>query len=97
MQTIGGLLLPADATRSVVSQTFAGLDFYSPSTTYVDLKVPVITTKERVFLDRQLPKKAISPLKATGIPSADVEAYRRVYKYLHLAGLQSAVETTWTL
>jgi len=96
MQTIAGLVVPKSVSRVDVDQMFADLDFYRPGDEYVDIRVPVITAKERLLLDRQLPKMTKSPLSSKSIPERDLVAYRNVYRYLHLAGLQSAVETTWT-
>jgi hypothetical protein len=78
-----------------VDDMFRGVEFYRPGDEYLDLRVPVITAKERGVLDRQLPKRATTPLSFPDIPPKDLEAYRNVYRYLHLAGLQSAAETTW--
>ncbi|GAA1055049.1 hypothetical protein GCM10017608_19010 [Agromyces luteolus] len=96
MQTVGGFLLPTDITDREIREWLRGMDYYMPAETYLDLRVPVVTARERAILDRQLPKVAKSPLNMSFIPAEDLAAYRRVYRYLHLAGLQSAAETTWT-
>lgn len=96
MQTIGGLMLPVETSTKTVRQAFQDLDTFRPGEDYLDLRVPMITARERAHLDRQLPKKSPAPLRARGIPGRDLEDYRKVYRYLHLAGLQSAAETTWT-
>jgi hypothetical protein len=96
MQTIGGFVLPADTAITEVAAMTRGLDFYRPDAEHLDLRVPVITPRERAALDRQLPKRATTPLRHSAIPASEVAAYRNVYRYLHLAGLQSATETTWT-
>jgi len=96
MQTVAGMIVPQSMTRRDVDQVFSDIDFYRPGSDYIDLRVPVITVKERVLLDRQLPKGSKAPLLAKSIPKDDLIAYRQVYRYLHLAGLQSAVETSWT-
>lgn len=96
MQTLGGLILPAHTNLREVTDWFIEADFYTPDEDALDLRVPVITPRERAVLDRQLPKRSQRPLRLAAVPPSDLEAYRRVYRYLHLAGLQSAAETTWT-
>jgi len=96
MQTVGGFFLPANIEPKTLDTWTKGLDFYTPGAEMLDLRVPVITARERALLDRQLPKLSRTPLRLAAIPPKDLEAYRRIYRYLHLAGLQSAAETTWT-
>lgn len=97
MQTLAGMILDADADGTPVDEVFRGRDYFAPDDTPLDLRVPVITSRERAFLDSQLPKHD-GPLSAgaTGLRDADVDSYQRVYRWMHLAGLQSAHETTWT-
>ncbi|WP_347976181.1 O-methyltransferase [Microbacterium sp. ProA8] len=88
MQTIGGLLAPPATKAADVTGWFSGMDFYSAGADVFDLRVPVITPRERAALDLQLPKLSKQPLKLRGIPPQELEAYRRVYRYFHHAGLQ---------
>lgn len=97
MQTLAGVLLGSEHDGTDVADMFKGRDYFSPAESPLDLRVPVVTSRERDFLDSQLPKHD-GPVStgATGLRMVDVEAYQRVYRWMHLAGLQSAHETTWT-
>lgn len=95
MQTFGGLFLPAGTDPMVAISSFEDLDFVIADDKILDLRVPVITAAERFVLDRQLPLAEGIELVADHIPPKDLVAYQRVYKYMHLAGLQSAAESTW--
>ncbi|KTR41663.1 hypothetical protein NS263_04080 [Curtobacterium oceanosedimentum] len=97
MQTLAGMVLSADHGDPPADQMFRGRDYFTPGRSPLDLRVPVITSRERAHLDRQLPRHD-GPLDAgdTGLDPADLDSYQRVYRWMHLAGLQSAQETTWT-
>lgn len=96
MQTIGGIFMPRGSSQKEIDAIFAGLECYRPGVDFLDLRVPVITVRERALLDRQLPKAAGTPLRLPSVDESELVAYRNVYRYMHLAGLQSAAETTWT-
>jgi hypothetical protein len=96
MQTIGGFCLPAGTKGADIRRMLRGLDFFRAGDDFVDLRVPVITPRERMRLDQKLPRRVPNPPTLPGVVEDDITAYREVYRYLHFAGLQSAVETTWT-
>lgn len=82
MQTMGGLVVVPDDQERVVSARFKDMDFvrYSGEEP-VEIRVPVLTAKERRALDEQLPLEAGRQLNEPWLSGEDAEAYLNVYRY----------------
>lgn len=82
MFTVGGVLHSAKDFPSFGLCGFEDkLDFVRTSKEPYTLFVPSLTLRELQHLDKQLPCAASEALAAHGVPSSDVQTYRRIYRY----------------
>jgi hypothetical protein len=81
MLTLGGLLHEKGQEALVNKCDFENLKFIRAADEPYKIEVPKLTYKEIRYLDEQLPVEAIARLKASGIPSEELEMYARIYRY----------------
>jgi hypothetical protein len=79
MLTTGGILFQASDVDVVNKCRFEDLDFVKQE--LYEIKVPVITPRERHYLNQHLPIGPRDELKKLGLTDDEVEAYARSYRY----------------
>jgi hypothetical protein len=78
MMTIGGLFLKKSENNLFSRCDYKSLPFYKPGQSPYQIYAPNLTLKEQRALDKQLPSRS---LKLRGVPTKDVNAYARLYRY----------------
>jgi hypothetical protein len=86
MQTIGGMVYTAAMQRTVEQCRFSELDFVREGAESFALRVPMLTHRERLYLESQLPLKSGETLSLPGLSDDDKEAFLAVYRYQRAVG-----------
>lgn len=82
MFTVGGVLHSARDSEQFERCQFASkLDFIKSGSDPYLLFVPSLTLRELQSLDKQLPCGGTEALAAAGVPTSDLQTYRRIYRY----------------
>jgi len=79
MLTAGGILYKHNESSILRKCEFDALDFIQKD--LYEIKIPVITPRERHFLNQQLPKGALNKLKDIGLTDDEIKNYSRSYRY----------------
>lgn len=79
MLTIGGILYKHSDADILKKCQFDALDFIQKD--LYEIKIPIITPRERHFLNQQLPKGALNKLKDIGLTDDEIKNYSRSYRY----------------
>lgn len=79
MLTVGGILYKRSQTDILKKCQFDSLSFIQQD--LYEIKIPIITPRERHFLNQQLPKGSLHKLKEIGLTSEEIENYSRSYRY----------------
>jgi hypothetical protein len=83
MLTIGGMIGGEEeklkiAGTSLLSTTYLRLDLKAPP---YEIRVPCVTRKERLYLDRAMPCRSKWKPKEFELPEEDIAAYREIYRF----------------
>lgn len=81
MLTVGGLLYENRHTELVERCAFGDLTYVREDEVPFTIAPPNLTYREMRWLDSQLPCDSLDDLTAPGIPLADIEKYRQLYRY----------------
>jgi hypothetical protein len=84
MLTLGGVIHKDIHEYKFLNCTFSQLGFVRRSHDPYLITVPNLTYRELRFLDTHLPIEDSSSLKLPGVPSSDIDAYSRIYRYFPL-------------
>lgn len=82
MLTVGGLLLAQDDEAKVESCRFADLEQVAEGAVAIQVLVPVLTTREVLYLDSQLPGD--TDPTSPGLPSREAANYARIHRHYPL-------------
>ena len=82
MITVVGIIFNEQSRELYQQCGFSELDFLEGDALDVDIDVPILTARECVTLDAQLPATAKSKLKFGSIPEKDGRLYMRFYRHL---------------
>jgi hypothetical protein len=80
MLTVGGILLSQRDTALVDDRLFKDLPFIQTGSDAYRIRVPVLTLRERRYLDTLLPLRDKLPV-FKHMPNSDVEWYKEIYRY----------------
>lgn len=81
MQTIGGLVLSPALVRPFETCRFEDLDFVRQTDDPLIVRAPLLTPKELIHLNRQLPRPAGKDFEDTGLGEEDATAYESFYRW----------------
>lgn len=82
MLTVGGVLFEKRDEAALQRCQFESLDFVSTDVTSYKIEIPVLTPRERSFLDKKLPQGAIQEaMDKVGLTEREIQNYARVYRY----------------
>ncbi len=82
MMTTGGIFFHDADVEALEGCQFASLSQVVDGEVPFEVKVPVLTAREVLWLNAQLPTE--DPVSAPGVPPADCEAYARVHRHYPL-------------
>jgi hypothetical protein len=88
MITIGGMLATDDEEASLRRCDFLRMPFVrrARSDDFYRIRVPRLTRKERMFLDRDMPATPGWKPKAFELSAEDIAAYQEIYRYYPIYG-----------
>lgn len=81
MLTVGGLLIDEGLSDHLSHCGFENIEFVTSDDEPYLIEVPNLTFKEIRHLGEQLPVDDPTELRAEAVPEADLERYRRLYRY----------------
>jgi hypothetical protein len=81
MQTYGGLLLSPAEVEAYGLCRFDELEFVRTGDEAIEIRVPVLTLREILHLNRQLPRESGQALEVAGLPEDDARAYETFYRW----------------
>jgi len=81
MQTYGGVVLAPALVRAFETCRFDDLDFIRRGEEPVIVRAPVLTVKELIHLNRQLPLPAGGAFEGATLPDDDMADYERFYRW----------------
>jgi hypothetical protein len=79
MLTVGGIFYKHSEAAILEKCQFNALDFVKKD--LHEIKVPVITPRERHYLNQQLPKGSFSELRKIGLTDDEINNYAKSYRY----------------
>jgi len=79
MLTVGGIFYKHSETDVLEKCNFDALDFLKKD--LYEIKVPVITPRERHYINQKLPKGSFSDLKKIGLTDDEIDNYSKSYRY----------------
>lgn len=84
MITVGGMIGGPREQQSLASCPLHHAPYLRRSLSEAEyvIQVPLLTRKERLFLEKQMPEAKRSGIRATGVPRDEVLAYCEVYRFL---------------
>lgn len=82
MLTVGGILLTDDESVAAEACRFGDLEQVATAESGVQIQVPVLTTREVLHLDSQLP--SASPPTSPGLPPREASHYARIHRHYPL-------------
>ncbi|MEV4134421.1 O-methyltransferase [Dactylosporangium sp. NPDC049742] len=85
MQTLGGVVVGPGMQKSVEQCGFGELDFVRTGKDALVIRVPMLTQRERLHLERQVPLESGASLDLPGLSQEDKDAFLAVYRYERLA------------
>jgi Putative O-methyltransferase len=86
MQTYGGILSSPSLEKTVASLSLSQLEFVrSRGDDPVRIELPILTRREVIELNRQLPRQPSDALQLEGVRAEDLARYERFYRWYRLA------------
>jgi hypothetical protein len=79
MLTAGGVFYKHNELDKLKNCGFEKLGFLQPE--LYEIKLPIVTPRERHFLNQQLPKGSIGRLKSIGLTDDEIKEYSKLYRY----------------
>lgn len=86
MQTIGGVVVSDSTARTYELCRFEDLDFVREGDEALVIKVPVLTQREILHLNRQLPSPIGAHASVDGLSEQDADAYESFYRWYPATG-----------
>jgi hypothetical protein len=87
MQTVGGIVYTTAMQRALEQCRFRELDFVREGSEAVVVRVPMLTSRERLHLESQLPLKSGDSLDLPGLSDDDKAAFLAIYRYQRAIGV----------
>jgi len=81
MVTVGGLIYNDEHTALLDAGIFANLDFIRDGADPYLIEEPTLTYREIRYLDSELPAQEDEAVSTENIPIADINKYRKLYRY----------------
>jgi hypothetical protein len=86
MQTFGGIISSPSLEKTISSLPFDDLDFVvRPGKDPLRIELPILTQKEVIQINQQLPRDPGVDLTLEGLPAEQLENYERVYRWYRIA------------
>ena len=82
MLTVGGIFYEACDKKSLKQCEFGNLEFVRSDDEFYKIDVPILTHRERLYLDKRLPHGNSDDGKQIGLAEKDITNYVRLYRYL---------------
>jgi len=85
MLTVGGVFYEERDKATLKQCEFESLDFVRPDDTPYEIELPILTPRERQYLDKALPKGAVKEATETiGLTEGEIQRYARLYRHYPL-------------
>ena len=81
MLTVGGIFCEARDEKRFEQCKFENLEFVKSDATFFEIDVPMLTHRERLFLDKGLPHGNSFDGTQIGLVEEDINNYKRLYRY----------------
>ena len=81
MRTLGGMIVTDDVRTGFDDAVFDELSYVRQGGAAFKVSVPVLTAKEAIYLNRQLPLVAGAELKLEGLRPDDADSYAQMYRW----------------
>ena len=81
MLTVGGIFYEARDEAKLKQCEFENLEFVRFDETFYEIDVPILTYRERLYLDKTLPYGNSDHGKRIGLSEEDINNYNRLYRY----------------
>ena len=81
MLTVGGIFYEARDEANLERCEFENLEFVKSDETFYEIDVPILTHRERLYLDKTLPHGSSDDGKQIGLTEKDINNYKRLYRY----------------
>ena len=82
MLTVGGVFYESGAKARLEQCKFENLEFVKSDATFYEIEVPIVTHRERLYLDKTLPHGNIEDVgKQIDLTPEDINKYKRLYRY----------------
>ena len=86
MLTVGGIFYEARDEATLERCEFENIEFVRSDATFYEIDVPILTHRERLYLDQTLPHGNSNDGKQIGLSDEDISNYRRLYRYFTTFG-----------
>ena len=81
MLTVGGIFYEIGDRASLEQCEFENIEFVKSDATFYEIDVPILTHRERLYLDKTLPHGNGNNGKKIGLSDEDINNYKRLYRY----------------
>jgi hypothetical protein len=81
MLTVGGIFYEARDEANLERCEFENIEFVKSDETFYEIDVPILTHRERLYLDKTLPHGSSDDGKQIGLTEKDINNYKRLYRY----------------
>ena len=81
MLTVGGIFYEIGDRASLEQCEFENIEFIRSDATFYEIDVPILTHRERLYLDKTLPRGNGNNGKKIGLSDEDINNYKRLYRY----------------
>ncbi len=81
MVTTGGLLYDEGQTQTLDATSIRSLEYFRGGHDPYRIHVPMLTVKERKYIESKIPAGDMTAVDSRGIPSLERERYRSVYRH----------------
>ena len=86
MLTVGGIFYERGDKARLEQCEFENLEFVKSDATFYEIDVPILTHRERLYLDKTLPEGNSSEGEQIGLTEKDINNYKRLYRYFTTFG-----------
>ena len=86
MLTVGGIFYEIGDRASLEQCEFENIEFVRSDATFYEIDVPILTHRERLYLDKTLPHGNGNGGKQIGLSDEDINNYKRLYRYFTTFG-----------
>ena len=81
MLTVGGVFFEENDSEIYEKCNFDDLDYVNSDSTPYHIEIPIMTPRERHYLNQRLPEGSAYDAKAIGLTETEIENYLRLYRF----------------